>query len=65
VSHLVPPSVERDGTSWDNAPTCPTPKTSHTNKSAQVGQVLEDSPKGERTEEELAALMEEASKMWS
>jgi hypothetical protein len=65
VSHLVPPSAERDGTSWDTPPTCPTPKTSRANGSAQVGQLLEDSPKHERTDAELAALMEEASQMWN
>ena len=64
VSHLVPPSVERDGTSWDNAPTCPTPKTSRANGSAQVGQLLEDSPKEERSAGELDQLMEEAARMW-
>jgi hypothetical protein len=64
VSHLVPPSVERDGTSWDTSPTCPTPKTSHANGSAQVGQLLEDSPKEERSAGELEQLMDEAARMW-
>ena len=65
VSHLVPPSAQQDGTSWDNPPTCPTPESSGANGSAQVGQVLEDSPRGdERSAAELEQLMAEAARMW-
>jgi hypothetical protein len=44
---------------------CPTDKSSDTNELGSVGQVLEVSPKGEeRSEAELAHLMEEAARLW-
>ena len=64
VSQPVPTLGEKDGTRWDSPTPCPTPKTSGDEGSARVGQVLEDSPKGDRTPEELAKLMEEAASTW-
>jgi hypothetical protein len=49
---------------WDTPSPCPTPITSDTNGSAPVGQVVDVSPREERTPEELAVLIQEASQIW-
>jgi hypothetical protein len=43
---------------------CPTKETSDSSGFGQVGQDLHISPRGERTSEELRALMESAAKVW-
>jgi len=55
---------ETGGTSGDTPSTCPTSLSSDTNGSGPVGQVLEVSPREERSPEELAQLMQEAARMW-
>jgi hypothetical protein len=52
------------GAKEDNPPTCPDLLSSHTKGSDIKGQLLEDSPRGERTPEELEALMQEAARVW-
>jgi hypothetical protein len=64
VSHPVPPLGEEGGTRWDTDGGCPTPEVSDANGSGRVGQVLEGSPRGERTPEELEVLMQEAARVW-
>lgn len=43
---------------------CPGIEASHSNGSGTEGQLLHGSPKEERSQQELATLMEEASKLW-
>jgi hypothetical protein len=64
VSQPVPPLGAEDGTRWDSLAPCPTPKSSDTKGSTGMGQVLEVSPREERSPEELERLMAEAAKMW-
>jgi len=71
VSHCVPlllkDSESGDGAvgqQWDNRDTCPTADSSDTNSSAPVGQVLQVSPREERSPEELERLMQEAARLW-
>ena len=56
--------VEQSRDQWDTSNACPTAKASRANGSAPVGQDLDISPRTERTEAELAQLMDEASRMW-
>jgi len=65
VSHCCPTAGDEVNSQWDNPQPCPTVNPSDTKGSAPVGQVLEVSPKGEeRSEAELAHLMEEAARLW-
>ncbi len=65
VSHCCPTAGDEVDSQWDNPQPCPTANPSDTKGSAPVGQVLEVSPKGEeRSEAELAHLMEEAARLW-
>jgi len=65
VSHCCPTAGDEVDSQWDNPQPCPTVNPSDTKGSAPVGQVLEVSPKGEeRSEAELAHLMEEAARLW-
>jgi hypothetical protein len=65
VSHCCPTAGDEVDSQWDNLQPCPTANPSDTKGSAPVGQVLEVSPKGEeRSEAELAHLMEEAARLW-
>ncbi len=65
VSHCCPTAGDEVDSQWDNTQPCPTANPSDTKGSAPVGQVLEVSPKGEeRSEAELAHLMEEAARLW-
>ena len=65
VSHCCPTAGDEVDSQWDNPQPCPTANPSATKGSAPVGQVLEVSPKGEeRSEAELAHLMEEAARLW-
>ena len=64
VSQPVPPLGAEDGTRWDSPAPCPTPKSSDTKGSTGMGQVLRDSPREERSPEELERLMAEAAKLW-
>jgi hypothetical protein len=53
-------SEERSGTQWDTPTPCPTADPSHTKGSAPVGQLLDVSPREERTSAELRRLEEQA-----
>ena len=65
VSHCCPTAGDEVDSQWDNTQPCPTANPSDTKGFAPVGQVLEVSPKGEeRSEAELAHLMEEAARLW-
>lgn len=67
VSQVVPHSEEAfdsDGTRWDSPLPCPTSKPSDTKGSGQVGQVLDVSPREERSPEELERLKAEAGSLW-
>ncbi len=65
VSHCCPTAGDEVDSQWDNPQPCPTANPSDTKGFAPVGQVLEVSPKGEeRSEAELAHLMEEAARLW-
>jgi len=64
VSQRVPPLAAKDGTGWDTAKGCPTPESSDTSASGGMGQLLDGSPRGERTSEELDRLMQEAARLW-
>ena len=65
VSHCCPTAGDEVDSQWDNPQPCPTVNPSDTKGSAPVGQVLDVSPKGEeRSEAELAHLMEEAARLW-
>jgi hypothetical protein len=64
VSSCCPAGAEQVDTQLDNSTPCPPANSSHTNRSATGGQVLEDSPREERTPEELTKLMEEAAQAW-
>lgn len=67
VSQVVPHSEEAsdsDGTRWDSHLPCPTSKASDTKGSGQVGQVLDVSPREERSPEELERLKAEAGSLW-
>jgi hypothetical protein len=52
------------GAKEDSPTPCPDLLSSHTNGSGIKGQVLEGSPREERTAEELSQLMQEAARMW-
>jgi hypothetical protein len=64
VSHCCPTGAEATGSQWDTPIPCPTVNPSDTKGSAPVGQVLDVSPREERTGDELAQLMSEAAKLW-
>ena len=49
---------------WDTPSPCPTPITSDVKGFTPVGQVVDVSPREERTPEELAVLIQEASQIW-
>lgn len=72
VSHCCPTAPEpvaklstSSGTQWDNPTTCPTANPSDTNGSAPVGQLLDGSPREERSPEEMERLIEQAAQFWS
>jgi len=64
MSTSCPPGAEQVDNQLDTSTPCPPALPSDTNRSAPGGQVLEVSPKEERTQEELDRLMEEAD-IWS
>jgi len=71
VSHCCPTagqpvaeSSQSSGTQWDNPTACPTVNSSDTKVSAPVGHDLDGSPREERSPQELATLMDQASRMW-
>ena len=55
---------ETDGTSGDTLSTCPTSLSAADKGSGPMGQVLEVSPREERSPEELQRLMQEAARLW-
>ncbi len=64
VSTCCPPVAEQVDTQQDTSTPCPPALPSHAKGSASGGQVLEVSPREERTPEELNQLMEEAAQAW-
>lgn len=64
VSSCVQLSSQQLDNHLDTSTPCPAAFPSNTNGSAPVGQVLQVSPREERSPEELARLMEEAARMW-
>ena len=64
VVQLADSEVEQTGQPLDNQPPCPPNFPSDANGSALTGQVSEDSPRENRTPEELGRLMKEAASLW-